>query len=72
MRTLSLLHLLLVFVSPATQVDVRSEPAQVPWSVADAPGVECCKICRKGKACGDTCIARDKDCHEPPGCACDE
>jgi hypothetical protein len=32
----------------------------------------CCKTCRKGKACGDTCIARDKDCTEPKGCACDE
>lgn len=45
--------------------------------VVDGLGVEdpkrkCCKICRKGKACGDSCIARDKKCHEPPGCACDE
>ena len=32
---------------------------------------ECCKICTVGKACGDTCIARDKVCHQPPGCACD-
>ena len=31
----------------------------------------CCKICRAGKACGDTCIARDKVCHVGPGCACD-
>jgi hypothetical protein len=36
-------------------------------SVAQA----CCKVCRKGKACGDTCISRDKECHVPPGCACD-
>jgi hypothetical protein len=31
----------------------------------------CCKICSKGKACGNTCIARDKVCHVGPGCACD-
>jgi hypothetical protein len=31
----------------------------------------CCKICKKGKACGNSCIARDKNCHQPPGCACD-
>jgi hypothetical protein len=31
----------------------------------------CCKTCRKGKACGDSCIARDKTCTKPPGCACD-
>lgn len=34
-------------------------------------GARCCKVCRKGKACGDTCIARNKVCHLPPGCACD-
>ena len=31
----------------------------------------CCKICSKGKACGNSCISRDKQCHQPPGCACD-
>lgn len=31
----------------------------------------CCKICRTGKACGDACISKDKECTEPPGCACD-
>ena len=31
----------------------------------------CCKICRKGKACGDSCIARWKTCRKGPGCACD-
>lgn len=31
----------------------------------------CCKICRKGKACGDSCISRSKTCHKGPGCACD-
>lgn len=30
----------------------------------------CCKHCTKGKACGDTCIARNKTCHVGPGCAC--
>ena len=31
----------------------------------------CCKICRKGKACGNSCINRDKTCRKGPGCACD-
>ena len=31
----------------------------------------CCKTCRKGKACGNSCISRSKTCHQPPGCACD-
>ncbi len=32
----------------------------------------CCKMCSKGKACGDTCISRDKSCHVGSGCACDQ
>jgi hypothetical protein len=37
-----------------------------------APAAQsCCKICSRGKACGNTCIARDKVCHVGPGCACD-
>ncbi len=44
------------------------EPAS--HAIESAPR-ECCKICKKGKACGDSCIARDKQCNEPPGCACD-
>ncbi len=31
----------------------------------------CCKTCRKGKACGDSCISRDKSCSKAAGCACD-
>jgi hypothetical protein len=31
----------------------------------------CCKVCNKGKACGDSCINRSYTCHQPPGCACD-
>ncbi len=33
-------------------------------------GQQCCKICRKGKACGNSCISRLKRCTKPPGCAC--
>lgn len=36
-----------------------------------ATAAACCKICRKGKACGDSCIARWKTCRKEPGCACD-
>ncbi|WP_152492288.1 hypothetical protein [Roseovarius sp. THAF27] len=31
----------------------------------------CCKTCRKGKACGNSCISREKNCHKGVGCACD-
>jgi len=42
-----------------------------PREHEDAPPA-CCKTCHKGKACGDSCIARDKECTLPKGCACDE
>ena len=40
---------------------------------ADAcrPAAECCRICDKGKACGDSCISRKFTCHKGRGCACD-
>ena len=31
----------------------------------------CCKVCRKGEACGNSCIRRSYTCRKPPGCACD-
>jgi hypothetical protein len=31
----------------------------------------CCKMCSSGKACGDSCIGRDKQCRKGVGCACD-
>ena len=38
---------------------------------ARPPARVCCKVCTSGKACGDSCIAKNKTCHQPPGCACD-
>lgn len=29
-----------------------------------------CRRCSTGKACGNSCIARDRQCYTPPGCAC--
>jgi hypothetical protein len=36
------------------------------------PREDCCKICRKGRACGNTCIRADYQCHKGRGCACDQ
>lgn len=36
----------------------------------DADPGACCRVCKAGKACGDGCIAADKTCHKPAGCAC--
>lgn len=30
----------------------------------------CCKHCSKGQPCGDSCIAKDKQCRKGKGCAC--
>ena len=37
----------------------------------ERPQQGCCKICRKGCACGNSCISCNKTCHKGPGCACD-
>jgi hypothetical protein len=33
-------------------------------------GGGCCKYCSSGQPCGDSCIAANKTCHKPRGCAC--
>lgn len=38
---------------------------------AQVQAAACCKICRAGKACGNSCISRDKTCRKGVGCACD-
>lgn len=49
----------------------RSAPAFLLDDATDQQQpVRCCKICTKGKACGDTCIPKWKTCHVGPGCAC--
>lgn len=30
----------------------------------------CCKVCKSGKACGDSCISSSKSCNTSGGCAC--
>lgn len=61
-----LLLLVALIVMPPTAL---GEPLLV-HGVADEVAV-CCKVCSRGEACGDNCIARRNTCHQPPGCACD-
>lgn len=72
MRKFLLLALLAAsgaFVAPGP-----SSASAIAGKVCMAPAVDgvaqCCKVCRKGKACGDTCIARNLTCHRGKGCAC--
>ena len=55
----------------AVQADSSAEPCQFEAGTGEillAQG--CCTICRKGKACGNSCINRNYTCHQPRGCAC--
>lgn len=62
---------------PTEQV-VHAQPETVECPEMDAMNDEplllaqggCCKICTKGKACGNSCISRSYTCHQPRGCAC--
>lgn len=54
---------LLDLSTPTTNTQACAKPVKIAYA--------CCKICRKGKACGNSCISQSKDCHKPPGCACD-
>lgn len=62
--------------APATPRPVRvvTIPTSTPVTRFDpptaAPARSCCKVCTGSKACGNSCISRNKQCHQPPGCAC--
>lgn len=58
-------------VSPLPPTLTIAPPPPVPATNTPRPGKVCCKICTKGKACGNSCISRSYTCHQPPGCACD-
>lgn len=49
----------------------RLRPLGLEPSRSAPAALACCKVCTIGKACGDTCISRDKTCHVGQGCACD-
>ena len=54
---------------PTVLSDLLPPPA-ANKSLVPTPVQGCCKVCSKGKPCGDTCIARNKTCRVGPGCAC--
>jgi hypothetical protein len=45
-------------------------PRVIASSAHSTPvALSCCTVCSVGKACGNTCISRDKTCHVGPRCA---
>lgn len=63
------------FQVSATNSSIKVETGLF-WDLIDKGGkakvlnAACCKVCRKGKACGNSCINRSYTCHKGPGCAC--
>lgn len=60
-------------LGPLSLVLVLTSSAPLMTACSDGPtgpSGTCCKVCRSGKACGDTCIAKDKTCNTSGGCAC--
>jgi hypothetical protein len=53
-------------VAPLPQSTAEAPP---PQSTAQAPQ-QCCRVCSKGKPCGDACISAAKQCRKAQGCAC--
>jgi hypothetical protein len=70
------LTLIVLFVAQVSSADLKSKTPtgsdNVEWSdiLVRNPSQVCCKICKKGKACGNSCISFRKSCHQPVGCAC--
>lgn len=52
-------------------IELLLEQTAAPQSQAHAFSASCCKTCRKGKACGNSCISKKKRCTRGAGCACD-
>jgi hypothetical protein len=43
--------------------------APLPMSTAQT-SQQCCRVCQKGKPCGDSCISAERQCNKQSGCAC--
>lgn len=59
------------FLAQAKREQKRKKKKKSTWKPKPKPKKKtCCKICRKGCACGDSCISCSKVCRRGPGCAC--
>jgi hypothetical protein len=57
---------------PLLAILVTGSFAPMVSGCSDSPtgSGSCCKVCRDGKACGDTCISKSSTCNKGGGCAC--
>jgi hypothetical protein len=63
-------------VTGALPMSSAEAPAQAPAmtgalsrATAEVPA-QCCRLCKKGKPCGDGCISAERQCKKDEGCAC--
>jgi hypothetical protein len=66
---MSQLFRMLVFIALPFLGSLKAS-AEPKFSVQILYSQACCKVCRAGQACGDSCISWTKRCHKGPGCAC--
>ena len=73
--TFDALEELSILIEPNPSNEMTLTTSGGSLSAAGLSGAElaaaCCKVCRKGKACGNSCIKKSYTCHQPPGGACD-
>lgn len=60
---------LLIPVQPLVSPAAPLAPTQ-PSQPSQPTQRGCCRVCRTGKACGDSCISRNNNCRRGQGCAC--
>lgn len=61
-----------VFVHiPPQQARIANFPISPEMVKKCIPRSECCQVCTKGKACGNSCLKATYTCHKGRGCACD-
>jgi micrococcal nuclease len=53
-----------------TGTPAPSQPSFPPSPRPATPQTGCCRVCRTGKACGESCLAAGKTCMNSPGCVC--
>lgn len=65
------MRLALTFLRSAALLLVTASAPVATLACKDSTGPGgCCKVCKTGKPCGNTCIAKTETCHVGSGCAC--
>jgi hypothetical protein len=62
---------LLLMTAPHVGAQADQAPAMtIPITTTQTTPQQCCRICKKRKACGDGCISAERQCKKDQGCAC--